>query len=111
MTAKTFRTWIATCAVSAELASSRAPTATKHEFLAAVDRAAAVLGNTRLVCRTSYVHPAVERTWFGGTLVPTWRAGPRRPTAGLTTAERRTIHLLEAADPPVSPRRPVPAER
>jgi len=95
MTAKTFRTWIATSAVSADLASSRAPAATKREFLAAIDRAAAVLGNTRSVCRTSYVHPAVERTWFAGTLADTWRAGPRRPTAGLTTAERRTLHLLE----------------
>jgi len=103
MTAKTFRTWIATSAVSTDLASGGSPGGTKREFLAAVDRAAAVLGNTRSVCRTSYVHPAVERTWFNGTLTATWRAGPRRPTAGLTTAERRTLHLLEAADPPVSP--------
>lgn len=100
MTAKTFRTWLATATVSAELASARSMPAaqpTKREFLAAVDRAAGVLGNTRSVCRSSYVHPVVERTWFDGTLVEVWRAGPRRPTAGLATAERRTLHLLQAA--------------
>jgi len=95
MTAKAFRTWMATPAVSADLASSRVPAATKREFLAAVDRAVVVLGNTRSVCRTSDVHLAVERTWFAGMLADAWRAGPRRPTAGLTTVERRTIHLLE----------------
>lgn len=84
----------------AQLASARsmpAAPANKREFLAAVDHAAGVLGNTRSVCRSSYVHPVVERTWFDGTLVDVWRAGPRRPTAGLATAERRTLHLLQTA--------------
>lgn len=97
MTAKTFRTWIATATVSAELAAARSAAATRREFLTAVDRAAGVLGNTRSVCRSSYVHPVVERAWFDGTLAEIWRAGPNRPTAGLATAERRTLHLLHAA--------------
>lgn len=100
VTAKTFRTWIATASVSARLAAEAIAdpgSATKRTFLEAIDHAAGILGNTRTVCRASYVHPVVEQTWFDGTLAEIWTAGPRRPTAGLTTAERRTLHLLEAA--------------
>lgn len=100
VTAKTFRTWIATTSVSAHLAATAvaAPGApSRKAFLGAIDQAASLLGNTRSVCRSSYVHPVVERTWFDGTLVEHWRAGPRRPTAGMSTAERRALHLLEVA--------------
>ena len=95
-TAKTFRTWTATSQVAAALVPYAA-TPTKAAFLAAVDVAAARLGNTRAVCRRSYVHPEVETRFFAGDLADVWMEGPRRPTAGLSTAERRTLHLLRHA--------------
>lgn len=96
-TAKTFRTWIATSAASGHLAldlGTRAGRPTKQAFLRAVDHAAERLGNTRSVCRNSYVHPAVEQTYLSGAFDDVWRSGPNRPTAGMTTGERRTLHLL-----------------
>jgi DNA topoisomerase-1 len=99
-TAKTFRTWIATSSASAHLAldlGTRAGRPTKQAFLRAIDHAAERLGNTRSVCRNSYVHPAVEQTYLGGEFDDVWRSGPSRPTAGMTTAERRTLHLLRTA--------------
>jgi DNA topoisomerase-1 len=105
VTAKTFRTWIATSSVSSMLATHAVLDGgppTKKVFLEAIDHAAGILGNTRSVCRSSYVHPVVEQTWFDGTIADHWRAGPRRPTAGLTTAERRTLHLLETAGAPAA---------
>lgn len=99
-TAKTFRTWIATSTASGHLAldlATRTGRPTKQAFLQAIDHAAERLGNTRSVCRSSYVHPAVEQTYLAGDFHGVWRSGPNRPTAGMTTAERRTLHLLRTA--------------
>ncbi len=101
-TAKTFRTWTATTQVAAELGPlPGAPT--KSAFLSAVDRAAQLLGNTRTVCRTSYIHPLVESSFYEGSLRVAWSTGPRRPTAGLTVDERRTLHLLRTVGPGDNP--------
>lgn len=92
-TAKTFRTWTATNQVASDLGvSTEDPT--KAAYLRAVERAAQRLGNTRTVCRSSYVHPVVESSWFDGSLRDVWRSGPKRPTSGLGADERRTLHLL-----------------
>lgn len=99
-TAKTFRTWIATSTASGHLAldlATRTGRPTKQAFLQAIDHAAERLGNTRSVCRSSSVHPAVEQTYLAGDFHDVWRSGPNRPTAGMTTAERRTLHLLRTA--------------
>jgi DNA topoisomerase-1 len=61
-TAKEFRTWSATVHATVLLNESIAPrTATerKRSLLAAIDRVAEHLGNTRAICRKSYVHPLV----------------------------------------------------
>jgi DNA topoisomerase-1 len=94
-TAKTFRTWIATTETAAYLAPVTPPP-TKHRLIEAIDRTAGILGNTRAVCRASYIHPAIELSFMDGSLSDVWGAGPKRPTAALSVAERRTLYLLQA---------------
>jgi DNA topoisomerase I len=70
-TAKDFRTWGATATVAEALVEHAA--ATDEAVLAAIDRAAERLGNTRAVCRESYVHPRVIEAFDDGTLAAAWR--------------------------------------
>jgi DNA topoisomerase-1 len=97
-TAKTFRTWTGTAEAAGQLARSGRQPPTKTALLAAIDHAAEVLGNTRSVCRSSYVHPAVQEAYLAGDLPGLWRAGPARPTTVMTATERRTAHVLRALD-------------
>ncbi len=71
-TAKDFRTWKASALAAAYLFARRddAAKATEEERAAivrdAVDVAAEALGNTRAVCLTYYIHPAVVETFEEG---------------------------------------------
>lgn len=61
-TAKDFRTWMGTIhALRAfrELGSCDTDTEAKRRVVAALDTVAKALGNTRMVCRKYYVHPAI----------------------------------------------------
>jgi len=60
--------------------------ADKH-LLAAVDAAAEKLGNTRAVCRSCYVHPAVLDAHTDGSLLAAWKSS--RATARCRRGERR----------------------
>ncbi|QXC59471.1 DNA topoisomerase IB [Aquihabitans sp. G128] len=95
-TAKHFRTWGGTVSAAAALAISRPP-ATEAQadtaVLAAFDVAAEVLGNTRTVCRQSYVHPAVPEAYRSGLLAERWPHA--RETKHLTRPERLVQRLLE----------------
>lgn len=80
--AKDFRTWGASALVAGELA--RAERADSARALArtvntAIDRAAARLGNTRAVCRASYVHPGVVEAFAEGALREPPMAGAPSP--------------------------------
>lgn len=70
-TAKDFRTWGASSLVLGELANARGDD--PKAVLAAVDAAADHLGNTRAVCRDSYVHPGVVDAYDNGSLSQAWR--------------------------------------
>jgi DNA topoisomerase-1 len=101
VTAKDFRTWGGTAVAAAALAIGRPPaTAAEAEkqILAAYDVAAEVLGNTRTVCRTCYVHPVVPDSYRTGELHETWRRA--RPTAKLDRKERTVLKLLEGGTGP-----------
>jgi DNA topoisomerase-1 len=66
-TAKDFRTWTATVLVVQQLlqaAPARTQRQRKAQLLSAIDRAADRLGNTRAICRKSYVHPAIETRYL-----------------------------------------------
>ncbi len=98
VTAKHFRTWGGTCAAAAALVLCRPP-ATKKEVdaqvLAGIDVAACVLGNTRAVCRSSYVHPAVLDAHASGVLLETWKQS--RATERANRAERTVLSVLQRA--------------
>jgi DNA topoisomerase-1 len=70
-TAKDFRTWSGSVIAAAFLRDAAPPeseTEAKQGIVAAVDEVARVLGNTRAVCRTSYIHPIVFDAFSSGTL-------------------------------------------
>ncbi len=96
VTAKHFRTWGGTVSAAAALAISRVPESTTDAdkmVLAAFDVASSVLGNTRTVCRQSYVHPAVPEAFRSGELASTWASS--RATAQLDRIERTVQRLLD----------------
>jgi len=72
-TAKDFRTWGASALVVTELAGAACETHRDDALRNAVDAAAERLGNTRAVCRDSYVHPAVVNAHESGTLARAWK--------------------------------------
>lgn len=74
-TAKDFRTWGASALVLGELAGSDDGRVDSEERIRdAVDVAAERLGNTRAVCRDSYVHPAVLQAADSDVLPTLWRS-------------------------------------
>ena len=102
-TAKDFRTWAATvlCATALdELETVQSPTKAKKNMLQAIEAVAGVLGNTRAVCRKSYIHPAVMDAYMDGTTLATLRQAvrKRRTTAAnaLRPEESAVLRLLES---------------
>jgi DNA topoisomerase-1 len=70
-TSRQFRTWGATCLAVSELVSIEPGISERtvaRQLNAAVDTVAAKLVNTRSVCRSSYVHPAVFQDFREGRL-------------------------------------------
>ncbi|HLU53619.1 MAG TPA: DNA topoisomerase IB [Acidimicrobiia bacterium] len=74
--AKDFRTWGASAVVTGELAIVTHDDPDKS-FLQAVDVAAERLGNTRDVCRASYLHPVVRDAFEDGRLRDAWMRSRR----------------------------------
>lgn len=78
-TAKHFRTWAGTVRAFGVLADTDVPDSKAgraRALNAAFDEVAASLGNTRTVCRQSYVHPAVAEAWADGQLHRSRRLKP-----------------------------------
>lgn len=93
--AKDFRTWGGTAHVTDHLAPLELggdPADLERDELAAIDRAAEVLGNTRTVARACYVAPHVPASWRAGHLAEVWRAS--RASARLTRPEQATARVL-----------------
>jgi len=85
-TAKDFRTWAGTVlAAKALREADQAPSMSqaKKRLLAVIEAVAGVLGNTRAVCRKSYIHPVVIDAYMDGSLA-------RR-------ADRRRMRLVRSA--------------
>ncbi|CAA9563395.1 MAG: Hypothetical protein PA2244 (similar to DNA topoisomerase IB, but possibly involved in glycosyl-transfer) [uncultured Thermomicrobiales bacterium] len=97
-TAKDFRTWAGTAIAARALRTAEpAETATRRKAntLAAIDRVAARLGNTRAVSRSSYVHPAVLAGYEDGTLLA-FEPGPTgEGPEGLDEDERWVLAYLK----------------
>jgi DNA topoisomerase-1 len=98
-TAKTFRTWNATVLAAQGLAAmaveEEAPV--KRTINVVVQAVADELGNTRAVCRASYVHPVVVEAYLEGSLSRRWGRPVGARPAGLTVSERKTLRLLGRA--------------
>jgi DNA topoisomerase-1 len=92
LTAKDFRTWAGTM-LAAESLRAQGPASTKRDaernVLAAIDRAAERLGNTRSVCRKYYVHPALIEAYMEGSVLPPLRERAWRERRPHGTALRR----------------------
>lgn len=73
-TAKDFRTWGASALATAHLGRAGPPDGDSDDrtVLEAVDLAADALGNTRAVCRGSYIHPIVSDAYVSGELHQAW---------------------------------------
>jgi DNA topoisomerase-1 len=107
-TAKDFRTWAGTTLVTAALMAVEEPAtaaASRREILSAIDGAAERLGNTRSVCRSSYVHPAVLDAFTEGWLRTPPRVLRARIPRGLDALEVATLRVLQAAAQPRQGRR------
>jgi DNA topoisomerase-1 len=101
-TAKDFRTWFGTVLACTALSSfDHAPSRTviKKNVLRAIEAVAGVLGNTRAVCRKSYIHPAVLDAYEHGLMGKRGgpRAAQRRSTTALRADEMATLALLRRA--------------
>lgn len=98
-TAKTFRTWGATVQAARGLAALGEPETVgerRDGIRTVVAGIARRLGNTPVVCRASYVHPAVIDLYGAGALTQRWAAGPSRAAGGLDADERRLLYVLGA---------------
>lgn len=102
ISAKDFRTWGGTLLAFSHLSQvgHRPGELDKKqqakEVIAAVDTAANILGNTRAVARSSYVHPSVLKA-FGTRDFSTYlaRANRRKPIPGLGQQESRLTYFLQ----------------
>ena len=99
MSAKAFRTWNATVLAAEGFvqASDDDGDPSARVVNEVVDKVAGELGNTRAVCRASYIHPAIVESYLDGTLAPQWRRPVGTRPAGITVAERRVLRLLKRA--------------
>ena len=92
-TAKDFRTWAGTLTFAQALVQTEpAASQTEAQRIVAdcVKQAAARLGNTPAVCRSSYIHPCIVECYREGELVERFRRGD---------PERALLALLDACDP------------
>ncbi|MEY2580402.1 MAG: topoisomerase [Ilumatobacteraceae bacterium] len=96
-TAKTFRTWNATVRAAEALfgAAQREDKPTAGVLNAAIDQVADHLGNTRSVCRNSYIHPAVVEAYLEGSLARRWQRPVGQRSNGLSVIEKKTARLLK----------------
>ncbi|HEY5091301.1 MAG TPA: DNA topoisomerase IB [Polyangia bacterium] len=95
--AKNFRTWHGTVLAAAELAgaSPTSKAATKRAINAAVERVAALLGNTPAVCRASYIDPRVLDCFRDGVTIGAARSdGGRLSRRARARLEREVLELV-----------------
>jgi DNA topoisomerase-1 len=104
VTAKTFRTWVASVLALSELRHiepAGSLTGRKRQLNEALRSVADRLGNTLAICRKSYVHPGLIDAFLEHELPVATHA--RR--AGLTANESDLVSVLEAIETPRSQQR------
>jgi DNA topoisomerase I len=94
-TAKDFRTWAGTVLAARSLAAireDRSGKVTNRDLVRAVESVADRLGNTRAVCRKSYIHPAILAAYLEGDTIPPSSGGINGK--GLLSADERAVLML-----------------
>ena len=68
-------------------------------MLAVIDTVATDLGNTRTVCRSSYIHPwFLDDAWSEGRLGEAWAEfADMRAMGNMTAGESTTLRILKSA--------------
>jgi DNA topoisomerase-1 len=101
-TAKDFRTWAGTvlaCTALQEFDAFDSQSQAKKNVVQAVEAVAGVLGNTRAVCRKSYIHPAILESYMDGTMLETLSrktgAGVRKKLGKLRPDEHAVLAILQ----------------
>lgn len=97
--AKDFRTWAASKIFLETLSSMEGPETKKElkqNLIDACDTAAQSLGNTRSVCRSYYVHPAIIEKYENGTLSKYLEKGKKRApsNSGLDNLEETLLDII-----------------
>ena len=96
-TAKDFRTWAGTmlaCTALVEAGVAATRKEADRNVLAAIDRVAAQLNNTRAVCRKYYVHPELWAIYLDGALDEALARGRKKRRRGLTADEAAVMGML-----------------
>lgn len=94
-TAKDFRTWAGTLSAAQALDAIEPPESKQgadRAIVKAIDQVAEVLGNTRAVCRSSYIHPGVIDAFRDGVTLSDMSTA--RAAGGMLDAEARMVALL-----------------
>jgi DNA topoisomerase-1 len=100
-TAKDFRTWAGTVLAAkarAEVAGFKSSTDAKRKIASAIETVAKRLGNTKAVCRKSYIHPAILDAYMEGATIQTPMVRASRFTrsrSALTYEETAVVAILE----------------
>ena len=79
----------------------------KGAHVRAIDSVAAKLGNTRAVCRSSYIHPGVFGGYRRGVTIAAARPGPRIAHLSMEEAAVLALHGRDTRRCP-HPRSPIP---
>ena len=88
-TAKDFRTWAGTVLAATalrELDKIDSKAQARKNVVKAIEAVAGLLGNTRTVCRKSYIHPAIIDSYMDGSMLETLS---RRATAAMRSTAGR----------------------
>jgi DNA topoisomerase-1 len=97
-TAKDFRTWGASTAVAELLVADNPAGDEEAHLLRAIDATAEKLGNTREVCRSSYLHPLIPEAFRDGSLRDAWSRSRRGPWLGRAEAAVNRLMATPTSD-------------
>jgi DNA topoisomerase-1 len=101
ITAKDFRTWAGTMLAARALSEIGPATLvrdTKKNILAAIDRVAERLGNTRAVCRQYYIHPVILEAYERGSIVELPKGRSPERSGGVVRLRDEEISVLRFID-------------
>jgi DNA topoisomerase I len=98
-TSKDFRTWAGTVLAAQmlrDIGASTTQAENKKNIVSAVESVAKKLGNTKAVCRKSYIHPAIFDAYVDGSMTRTVLQRAKRARAhALSAGESAVLALLQ----------------